>query len=122
MPKSILIVEDDAVLRAMLKDVLAPDGYTLSEAVDGDAALTALASALPDLMLLDLWLPQRSGLDVLRQVKERWPSLKVLVVSSTDSDRLVDQAIADGAAGFISKPFQAMQVRMAVKLELEGKA
>ncbi len=116
---SILIVEDDAMMREMLKDILAPLGATVVEVSDGDAAMTALRRQTFGLVLLDLMMPKKSGLELLREHRGQWGKTRVLVVSSLDTDSLVDQALADGAHGFIAKPFHALEVQTAVRNELE---
>ena len=118
MPEgSILIVDDDAFVRTLLRDMLSPRGYALAEAENGRAAL-ALAGPPPNLVLLDLLMPQMSGMEALGQIRDRWPSARVLVITSMDSERLLEVAMEAGAAGYITKPFHPMEIASAVEKAL----
>ena len=118
MPEgSILIVDDDAFVRTLLRDMLSPRGYALAEAENGRAAL-ALAGPPPNLVLLDLLMPQMSGMEALALIRDRWPATPVLVISSMDSDRLVQEALDAGASGYITKPFHPMEIASAVERAL----
>jgi two-component system, chemotaxis family, chemotaxis protein CheY len=118
MPEgSILIVDDDAFVRTLLRDMLSSRGYALVEAENGRAAL-ALAGPAPNLVLLDLLMPQMSGMEALSQIRDRWPSARVLVITSMDSERLLEEAMEAGAAGYITKPFHPMEIASAVEKAL----
>ena len=103
-----MLVDDHAVVRAGYRRLLEdePDLQVVGEHGDADAAYAALGS-LPqgsaDLLVLDLSMPGRSGLDMLRRARLRWPSLRVLVFSMHDSPAMVAQALQAGAAGFVTK-------------------
>lgn len=111
---TILIVDDDAFVRTLLRDMLAGEGYALLEAEDGRAALELLGDRAPELVLLDLFMPRLSGLEALATIRERWPGARVLIISSLDSDRLVTEALQAGAAGYITKPFHPVEITAAV--------
>jgi two-component system, chemotaxis family, chemotaxis protein CheY len=111
---TILIVDDDAFVRSVLKDVLEGRGHALLEAEDGREALEVLGERSPQLVLLDLFMPRLSGMEALAMMRKRWPSARVLVISSLDSDTLVAQALEAGAAGYITKPFHPMEITSAV--------
>ena len=107
-PVRVMLVDDHAVVRAGYRRLLAdePDLRVVAEHADADAAHAALLALSPgevELLVLDLSMPGRSGLDLLRRVRQRWPALPVLVFSMHDSPALVAQALAAGAAGFITK-------------------
>ncbi len=112
-PLPVLVVEDDAPLRALLTYALCQGGYRVEEAVDGAAAVhllhrhRALGAPL-GLILLDLMLPQLSGLDVLHYVAELAAEAPVVVISA--HDRLMLSAIAAGANAVLRKPVQLEQV------------
>jgi two-component system chemotaxis response regulator CheY len=114
---SILIVDDDAFVRTVLRDMLTEQGYAPLEAENGRAALEFSGPA-PRLVLLDLFMPQMSGMEALREIRIRWPSAPVLVISSLDSDRLVEQAMDAGAVGYITKPFHPVELASAVEKAL----
>lgn len=118
--RTILIVEDDKFARVFLRDCLAELNCHIEEAVDGDEALAKISLVTPDLVLLDLVMPKRSGLEVLKAVRAAAPTPPILVVSSLDTEKLINQAIEAGANGYISKPFAPIEVLTAVRRELEA--
>lgn len=117
--RTILIVEDDKFARTFLKDCLAELNCRVEEAVDGDEALAKIAQVTPDIVLLDLVMPKRSGLQVLAEVRAAAPTPPILVVSNLDTEKLIQQALSAGANGYISKPFAPIEVLTAVRRELE---
>jgi two-component system chemotaxis response regulator CheY len=116
---NVLIVDDDAFVRAYLKDALADTGYLLSEATNGEEAVDAVTNERPDVVLLDLLMPKQSGLDALTKIRHLSPESKIIVISSLDSDSLVQQALSAGARGFVAKPFHPLEVVGAVQKVLQ---
>lgn len=114
----VLIVDDDAFVRTLLSDALGNSGYTLLEAQDGDEALERVKKDKPAVVLLDLFMPKKSGLDALRDIRGAHPPCKVLVISSLDSESLIDQALRSGASGFIAKPFHPLEIAEEVRKAL----
>ena len=114
---TVLIVDDDSFARAMVRDALATalEGHEVVEAADGVQALAAIAKAVPDLVFLDLLMPNKSGLDALPEIRHRAPSAKVIVVSSMETRSMVEAALAAGAIGFIGKPFHPEEIAAAVR-------
>lgn len=107
-PLRVMLVDDHAVVRAGYRRLLAdePDFAVVAEHGDADAAYAGLGSgpqASVDVLVLDLSMPGRSGLDMLRRARARWPALRVLVFSMHDSPAMVAQALQAGAAGFVTK-------------------
>ncbi|MHB8875346.1 MAG: response regulator transcription factor [Myxococcaceae bacterium] len=115
---AVLIVEDEQMTRAVLRDVLEPEGYRLFEASNGKDGLALLESEHPSVVLLDLLMPVMSGLEVLRRMGERSSHVPVVVISSMDTDSLVGSAIEAGVRGFIAKPFHRLEVLEAVRAAL----
>jgi DNA-binding NarL/FixJ family response regulator len=107
MTLQVMLVDDHAVVRAGYRRLLElePDVVVCAECADGDEALATLQrrGSAVDVMVLDLSMPGRSGLDLLRRVRQRWPALRVLVFSMHDSPAMVAQALRAGADGFITK-------------------
>ena len=104
----VMLVDDHAVVRAGYRRLLEdePGLQVVAEFGDAESAYAALGSAAAasaDVLVLDLSMPGRSGLDMLRRARLRWPRLRVLVFSMHDSPAMVAQALAAGAAGFITK-------------------
>jgi len=101
----ILIADDHAEVRRGLKEILAdalPEAH-FADAGNGDEALSLLAASEYGLLLLDLNMPKRNGLEVLRDVKHNYPQLAVIVVSIQAEDQYAAQCIRDGAAAFLNK-------------------
>ena len=103
-----MLVDDHAVVRAGYRRLLDDEAglRVVAECGDAESAYAALgpaAAATADVLVLDLSMPGRSGLDMLRRARLRWPQLRVLVFTMHDSPAMVAQALAAGAAGFITK-------------------
>lgn len=117
----VLIVDDDQLIRAMLRDALADVPCEVREADSGDAALAVIAERKPAVVLLDLVMPGKSGLDVLKTLKAAGPGgPRVLVLSALDTEALMQQAMADGAHGFLGKPIHPLDVQSLVRGALEA--
>jgi two-component system chemotaxis response regulator CheY len=117
---TLLLVDDDNFVRRILKDTLAETGIELRllEASDGEEGLKIAAREQPALMFLDLFMPKRSGLEVLAAMKQTSPGTRVLVISSMDAEPVVEQALAAGAVGFVGKPFHPLEIASAVRQAL----
>lgn len=111
----VLIVDDDAFVRTVLEDALKDEGYTLVQAADGDEALVCLEREKPAAVLLDLFMPKKSGLEALASIRKLAPLCQVIVISSMDSENVIAEALKNGAAGFISKPFHPLEIASEVK-------
>ncbi len=101
----ILIVDDDAAIRESLETFLAFEGYQVDLAVDGTSGLLALESKAYDLVLLDLMMPDRSGLEVLKDLRQRDVETPVMVITAYGSVENAVAAIKLGANDFITKPW-----------------
>ena len=124
-PVRVMLVDDHAVVRAGYRRLLAdePDLRVVAEHSDADAAHAALLALPPgtvELLVLDLSMPGRSGLDLLRQVRQRWPALPVLVFSMHDSPALVAQALQAGAAGYVTKSSEPAALVAALRRVARG--
>jgi len=117
---TLLLVDDDNFVRRILKDTLAETGIELRllEASDGEEGLAIAAREKPALMFLDLFMPRRSGLEVLAAMKQASPKTRVLIISSMDAEPVVEQALAAGAVGFVGKPFHPLEIAAAVRQAL----
>ena len=116
MPK-ILVVDDNAVSRELLRYVLKPLGLEIVEAASGLEALERIAEVHPDLVLLDLDMPGLDGYGVLREMgrKPEWADLRVVAVTAYAMQTDRDKAIAAGFDGYVTKPINAAQVRRYVE-------
>ncbi len=116
---TILIVDDEAFLRDQLERILGEEGYRVHGVGTGAEALDAVAGAPPDLVLLDLNLPDRHGIEVLRALKERDPDLLVIVITGYGSVESAVESLKLGAYDYVKKPFKADAIKLIVRLALE---
>jgi two-component system chemotaxis response regulator CheY len=119
--RTILIVDDDRFVRTAVRDALLeePD-LRVAEAGDGEEALLAVIAERPALVLLDLLMPRRSGLEVLSQIRRESPGTPVLVMTSLQTESMEALARSEGATGFLAKPFHPLELLAAVRRALEG--
>lgn len=123
MNKRILIVDDSFYMRTMLKNMLTDAGYeVVGEAANGQQALEMAASTAPDLITLDVILPDNTGLDVLRGLRQHTPEAKVVMCSAVGQEAIVNEAIENGALAYIVKPFSEERVLEIVGSALRGDA
>ena len=112
----ILIVDDAAFMRMMIKDILTKNGYeVVAEAANGVEAVELYKSHQPDLVTMDITMPEMDGIEAVKQIKAVNPAAKVIMCSAMGQQSLVMDAIKAGANDFIVKPFQADRVLEAVK-------
>ncbi|MGC8780430.1 MAG: response regulator [Anaerolineae bacterium] len=114
----ILIIDDSALSRRMLRRIVEPAGHQVIEAADGVAGLESYFLERPDLVLLDLTMPGMYGLDVLKKLRELDPAARVLIASADIQSFTQELAWQSGACGFITKPFSAERVLSAIAAAL----
>lgn len=116
MAKRVLIVDDAAFMRMMVRDILTKNGYeVVGEATNGQEAIAKYKELNPDLVTMDITMPELDGIGGLKGIKELDPNAKVLMCSAMGQQVMVVEAIQNGAIDFIVKPFQADRVIEAVK-------
>jgi len=116
MAKRVLIVDDAAFMRMMLKDILKRGGYeVIGEAGNGLEAVSLYRDLHPDLVTLDITMPEMDGIAALKQIRSLDPEAKVIMVSAMGQQAMVIEAIQSGARDFIVKPFQAERVLEAIR-------
>ena len=118
MSRTVLIADDAVFMRRLIRDVLRPEGFIVYEAVSGTDALGVVDEVRPDLVILDLALPDMSGFEVLSRLKVRQPEPRVLLVSATVAESDAAQALIAGATGYLAKPFRPAQLLDAVRSSL----
>jgi two-component system, NarL family, invasion response regulator UvrY len=121
-PLRILIVDDHTMLRSGLKALLttAFDAAVFGDASDGAEACECLRSQSWDIVLLDIALPGRSGLEVLKDLQSEWPRVPVLVLSGHKEDQLAVRAVKAGARGYMTKDSAPDDLACAVRKILDG--
>ncbi len=116
MDKKILLVDDAAFMRMMIKDALTKNGYTnIIEAADGEIACNMYSSEKPDLVIMDITMPNKTGIEALRDIKSEDPSAKVVMCSAMGQESMVVEAIKLGALDFIVKPFKPDRILQTVQ-------
>ncbi|MED3660408.1 response regulator [Ureibacillus sp. FSL K6-8385] len=116
MSKRILVVDDAAFMRMMIKDILTKNGYeVVGEAADGMQAVEKYNELRPDLVTMDITMPEMDGITALKKIKELDPNAVVIMCSAMGQQAMVIDAIQAGAKDFIVKPFQADRVIEAIQ-------
>lgn len=119
MANKILVVDDAAFMRMMIKDILSKNGYqVVGEAADGVQAIEKYKETVPDLVTMDITMPEMDGITALKEIKKLNPSVKVIMCSAMGQQAMVIDAIQAGAKDFIVKPFQADRVLEAISKTL----
>ena len=116
MAKNILICDDAAFMRMMIKDILTKNGYTVAgEAENGLKAVEKYAELKPAMLILAITMPEMDGIQALKKIKSTDPAASVIMCSAMGQQAMVIESIQAGARDFIVKPFQADRVLEAVK-------
>ena len=116
MAKNILICDDAAFMRMMIKDILTKNGYNVvGEAENGAKGVEKYNELKPDLVLMDITMPEMDGIAALKAIKANDPAASVIMCSAMGQQAMVIESIQSGAKDFIVKPFQADRVLEAVK-------
>ena len=111
MAKKILCVDDAAFMRKMIKDTLSKAGYTeLFEAVDGADAVEKFGEIGPDLVIMDITMPNMDGLEALKAIRAKDGNANVVMCSAMGQESMVMDAVRSGAKDFIVKPFKPDRV------------
>jgi two-component system, NtrC family, response regulator AtoC len=103
--RSVLVVDDEAEIRSLLTDLLKEDGYKVRPAKTGAEALEAVAKGVPDLVMMDVQLPDTDGLGVLKTMKREHPELEVIVMTAFGGSSTAIRAMEQGAYDYVTKPF-----------------
>jgi DNA-binding NarL/FixJ family response regulator len=121
--RKILIVEDHTLLRVGLRALLSqdPDIEVAGESEDGRDAVRAIGTINPDLVLMDLSMPRTNGIEAIREIKRRYPTVRVLVLTLHKADEYIHESLKAGADGYILKDATHEELRSAIHTVLRGK-
>jgi two-component system chemotaxis response regulator CheY len=115
-----MIVDDAAFMRMMVKDILSKNGFTVvGEAENGALAVEKYMDLKPDLVIMDITMPEMDGLQAVREIRKKDPQARIIMCSAMGQQTMVIEAIQSGAKDFVVKPFQAERVVEAVSKALK---
>lgn len=117
-PQHIMVVDDDESVRAFLTRVLKDSGYDVTDVSSGSVALSLLEQRIPDLVLLDVMMPELTGIEVLKRMNERGAVPPVIVLTGLKDSEILEQAFNLGAVGFLTKPILPAVLLAHVKAKL----
>ena len=121
MDKRILIVYDAMFMRKIIRKILNEGGYQdVSEAQDGEEAMAVFRQVKPDLVLLDITMPGKSGLEVLEEMLAKEPGTRIVMCSAVGQEMMIQRALVAGAVDFIVKPFKADEFMRVVDCHLNS--
>ena len=119
MKHKILIVDDDQAIRTVLKRMLSREGYEVVMAFDGEDGVEVADQENPDLILLDLGLPGIDGIETLKRIKQNEPDIAAIMITAEGSIESAVAAVKAGARNYVTKPFNADEIRLLVSESLE---
>jgi two-component system, chemotaxis family, chemotaxis protein CheY len=114
MAKKILIVDDAEFLRVRISKMLIGDGYEVTEAENGLRAVDLYREVHPDVVLMDITMPEMDGLSALKEIRSFDPKARVIMLTALGQESIVLQAIKSGARDFVVKPFERERVLSAI--------
>ena len=112
---TILVVDDESMMRNLLKKILSRDGYQVVLAESGDDALNTLATEKIDLVISDLKMPGLDGFELLKVVKEEYPDIAIIMMTAYGDTYTVKDALLLGADEYITKPFKSFEISLIVE-------
>jgi len=119
--KKILVIDDEDIVRTSCNRTLSPGGFEVGLAINGQEGLKMLGKENFDLVLTDLKMPDMDGIEVLRQIKQNWPEVEVIVITGYQTVDTAVKAIKLGAFDYIEKPFTPDALITAVSKALAPK-
>lgn len=118
----VLVIDDETAMRRMLRKLLEGAGHTVVEAYDGERGLHLFRETSPDLVITDIFMPNKEGVETIREMRELKPNVKILAVSGGNMGELDLLAIVSklGATQVLSKPFREHELLVAVAKMMPG--
>ena len=120
MPGKILVVDDEPEVRQLMEHFLTDRGYEVRIAENGRLGLAALDTFTPDVVLLDMHMPEMDGLETLQRLASRAPSLPVIMVTVNDDVETTSRLLQLGAADYVPKPFNLEYLEQAINIQLSA--
>lgn len=120
MKTRLLLVEDHEIVGEGMKSMLSENYHVLAIVDDGARVLIEVARYLPDVVLLDLSLPNRTGIDLLPEIRSAWPDIRVVVVTMHAEAKLIEMALKLGASGFVPKNAGLKELETAIEEVVAG--
>lgn len=117
--ESMLVVEDEGILREALVDYLSSEGHKVDSADDGEKGLEKFKSVNYDVMIIDLKLPGRDGISILKEVKAKNPETKVIIITAYPTIETAVEAMRAGAIDYLPKPFEIDQLQTSLRQSYE---
>jgi two-component system chemotaxis response regulator CheY len=118
--KRVLIADDASFMRQMIRDIIEPEGFeVVGEASDGVEVVDKFRKLHPDVVMMDIVMPKRSGIDAVKAIRADAPSARVVMCSALGQEALVTEAIQAGAKDFIVKPFKPEAVLTTLRKVVE---
>lgn len=104
---SVLIADDSDAIRLVIKDILEIGKHSvIGEAIDGVDTIEKFTKLKPEILLLDLAMPKKDGLAVIKEIMAATPDAKIILITAADNPKIIDQCLKEGAKTYISKPFE----------------
>ena len=116
----ILVVDDDREVRMATRDFLTSKGHHVTLAEDGVQALKLLATVKPDVVLLDVAMPEMDGMETLRRIVAGYPNLPVIMVTANADIEITSKVLQLGAADYVPKPFDLDYLDQAINIQLSA--
>jgi two-component system, chemotaxis family, chemotaxis protein CheY len=112
----ILVVDDAPFIRELVRTILEKHGHQIvGEAVDGQHGVEQALKLRPDVILMDLIMPRKSGIEATREIMQSWPEARIIAVSTADHDSILSKAIDAGCRNFVGKPFEPQDLLSAIE-------
>ena len=118
--RKILVVDDDPDVRMATRDFLTSKGHEVTLAADGVQALELLATVNPDVVLLDVAMPEMDGMETLRRIVAGYPNLPVIMVTANADIEITSKVLRLGAADYVPKPFDLDYLDQAINIQLSA--
>ncbi|MEX0911608.1 MAG: response regulator [Nitrosopumilaceae archaeon] len=120
---NIMVAEDSDEIRLLLKDLLKIGNHeVVAEAVNGEEAVKKFNEIKPDVLLLDIAMPKKDGLDTLKEIIATNPNAKIVMITASDNLDTITQCTEEGALAYLIKPFDTEQVTTAIAMVLDEQA